>query len=62
MNSSAKINVGMDIIRTLSDWYGASVPVFIDNAESVTQLEDMACQTIRLTVSESDEKVRVVLL
>lgn len=62
LNSSAKINVGMDIIRTLSDWYGASVPVFIDNAESVTQLEDMACQTIRLTVSESDEKVRVVLL
>lgn len=62
LNSSAKINVGLDIIRTLSDWYGASVPVFIDNAESVTQLEDMACQTIRLTVSEDDEKVRVVLL
>lgn len=62
LNSSAKINVGLDIIRTLSDWYGASVPVFIDNAESVTHLEDMACQTIRLTVSEEDKKVRVVLL
>lgn len=32
LNSAMKINVGLDIIRTLSDFYQIRVP-FIDNAE-----------------------------
>lgn len=59
LNSGARINVGIDIINTLSVIYGVSVPLFVDNAESVTVLEPCASQTIRLIVSENDRKLRI---
>jgi hypothetical protein len=55
----AKINVGIDIINTLSDAYGVRVPLFVDNAESVTKLESSSSQIIRLVVSENDKELRV---
>ena len=58
LNNGAKINVGIDIINTLSCHYGVAVPLFVDNAESVTNLEYAATQVIRLVVSESDKKLR----
>lgn len=58
VNSGAKINVGIDIINTLSRAYGVRVPLFIDNAESVTKLEHTNTQIIRLVVSENDKKLR----
>lgn len=58
LNSGAKINVGIDIINTLSHAYGVTVPLFVDNAESVTNLERSDCQIIRLVVSENDKKLR----
>lgn len=58
LNNGAKINVGIDIINTLSRHYGVAVPLFVDNAESVTNLESAATQVIRLVVSESDKKLR----
>ena len=60
LNSGARINVGIDIINTLSVIYGVRVPLFIDNAESVTVLEPSMSQTIRLVVSENDKELRVV--
>ena len=59
LNSGARINVGVDIINTLSVIYGVKVPLFIDNAESVTALEPCTSQTIRLIVSENDRKLRI---
>ena len=59
INSGAKINVGVDIINTLSTAYGVSVPLFVDNAESVTKLENSTAQIIRLVVSEKDKELRV---
>lgn len=59
VNYASKINLGIDIINTLSVIYGVSVPLFVDNAESVTALEPCASQTIRLIVSENDRKLRV---
>ena len=59
LNNGAKINVGIDIINTLSRVYGVRVPLFIDNAESVTHLEQSDSQIIRLVVSENDKEVRV---
>lgn len=59
INSGAKINVGVDIINTLSTAYGVSVPLFVDNAESVTRLENSTAQIIRLVVSEKDKELRV---
>lgn len=58
INSGAQINVGIDIINTMSRAYGVSVPLFVDNAESVTRLEGMDAQVIRLVVSESDKELR----
>ena len=58
LNSAAKTNVGIDIINTLSTACGVSVPLFVDNAESVTKLENSNNQIIRLVVSEEDKKLR----
>ncbi|MBQ3089535.1 MAG: AAA family ATPase [Oscillospiraceae bacterium] len=60
LNTGAKINVGLDIISTLSRHYGCSVPVFVDGAESVNEpLMPEEAQCIRLTVTYTDEKVRL---
>ena len=61
LNSGAKVNAGIDIINTLSRHYGAQVPLFVDNAESVTQLAQADTQVIRLVVSESDKELRCEL-
>ena len=59
VNNGMKINLGIDIINTLSTAYGVRVPLFVDNAESVTSLEHCNSQIIRLVVSESDKELRV---
>ena len=41
LNNGMKVNVGIDIINALSRHYGVTVPLFVDNAESVTNLEHM---------------------
>ena len=61
VNYAAKINLGIDIINTLSVIYGVRVPLFIDNAESVTVLEPSMSQTIRLVVSENDKELRLAI-
>ena len=58
LNSGAKVNAGIDIINTLSRHYNAQVPLFVDNAESVTRLEHSDTQVIRLIVSENDKELR----
>ena len=59
VNNGMKINLGIDIINTLSTAYGVRVPLFVDNAESVTQLECCNSQIIRLVVSENDKELRI---
>ena len=59
LNNGAKINVGIDIINTLSRHYGVTVPLFVDNAEAVTRLLDCDTQVIRLVVSEEDKELRL---
>lgn len=59
VNNGMKINLGIDIINTLSRAYGVRVPLFVDNAESVTRLEHCDSQIIRLVVSENDKELRV---
>lgn len=59
LNGAAKINIGLDIINTLSEYYGFSAPIFIDNREAVTRLIDTKAQVISLIVSERDKKLRV---
>ena len=59
VNNGMKINLGIDIINTLSAAYGVRVPLFVDNAESVTNLEKCGSQVVRLIVSENDKELRV---
>ncbi len=59
LNNAAKINIGLDIIQTLSDHYGFKAPIFVDNAEAVTKLIDIDTQVISLIVSEHDKQLRV---
>lgn len=59
LNNGARINVGLDIINTLSDHYQFEAPIFIDNKEAVTSLIDVNAQVIALVVSEKDAKLRV---
>ena len=59
LNHAMQINVGMDVIRTLGMRYGVTAPVIVDNAESVTSLEPMNCQVIRLVVSDTDKQLRL---
>lgn len=59
LNNAARINVGIDIINTLTEYYGIRAPIFIDNAESVTRLIDSGSQIVSLVVSEPDKELRV---
>ena len=54
MNNAARINVGLDIINALTSYYKVNAPVFIDNAEAVTEFVPVNSQTIKLTVDESE--------
>lgn len=57
-NNAAKINAGIEIINVLSEHFGVYLPVFVDNAESVTELCYCDNQVIRLIVSENDKTIR----
>lgn len=59
LNNAARINVGLDIISTLSEHYGVQAPIFVDNAESVTKLIGIDSQIISLVVSEEDKELRI---
>lgn len=59
LNNAAKINVGLDIINTLSAHFGIQAPIFVDNAEAVTKFIDVDTQLISLVVSEKDKQLRV---
>ncbi len=59
LNNAARINVGLDIINTLADHYSIDAPIFVDNAEAVTELIETRGQQIRLVVSADDKKLRV---
>ena len=60
LNNAARINVGLDIINTLNEHYGISAPIFVDNAEAVTELIETDSQLISLVVSKKDKQLRVV--
>ena len=58
LNSAAKINAGLDIIKALQKFYEARVPVFVDGKESVNKVFETGSQLICLTVSE-DTKLTI---
>ena len=59
MNNAARINVGLDIINALTSYFKVNAPVFIDNAEAVTDFISVNSQTIKLIVDESEPQLVV---
>lgn len=51
-NTAGRINAGIDIVNALSEHYGVTVPLWVDNAESVTDLVPTKAQVIRLVKPE----------
>lgn len=47
-NTAGKINAGIDIVNALSEHYGVSVPLWVDNRESITDLAETESQVISL--------------
>ena len=57
-NSAARINAGIEIVNVLGEYFGVRLPVFCDNAESVTAFTPSDGQAVRLIVSEADKALR----
>lgn len=59
LNNAMKINVGLDICNVIGDKLGILAPIFIDNAESVTELIESPAQIVRLVVDRECETLTV---
>lgn len=61
LNTGHRIAAGLDIIRSLSDLYQVSAPIFIDNCEAVSNgnVPEMSAQLIELYVTDDNLKVEV---
>ena len=57
LNNGHRVIAGLDIIRSLSELYGVSAPVFIDNSEAVNaeNFPEMDAQMIHLVVTDDKE-------
>lgn len=60
LNHAAQIQIGLDIVQTLSQQYQLVAPIFVDGRESVSELPDMDAQVISLVVSPEDTALRMV--
>lgn len=56
-NTASQLNGGLDIINTLTEFYGISVPIFIDNAEGANSILETKGQKIKLIVTEDKELI-----
>lgn len=61
LNNAMKVNAGLDIINTLSNFYAVDAPIFVDNAESVNELQQTEAQMISLIVSK-DKNLKVEVI
>lgn len=61
-NHGAQVNAGLEIIRVFSEAFGITMPVLIDNAESVTSYPETQGQLIRFQVREGETTLRTVLI
>lgn len=60
MNNAARMNVGLDIINALTKFYNVTAPVFIDNAEAVTDFVKFNSQTIKLVVDADFKELTMI--
>lgn len=61
LNKGAQRNIGLDIINTLSEYWNMDAPIFIDDAEGITNIIETKGQQIRLYVQANQETLRVLI-
>lgn len=59
LNNAMKINIGLDIINAFAEAHGVTSVIFLDNAESVTEIFGSTSQLVKLYVSAADDALRV---
>lgn len=57
LNHAMQINAGIDCINALSEHYGVSAPLVVDNSEAVNELLPTNSQLIKLAVTKDKELV-----
>lgn len=61
-NNASRINAGLEIIHTLGEAWNKTIPVWVDNAESVVKINEYEDgQLIKLVVSAVDKDLRMVV-
>lgn len=60
LNTGARINVGLDCINTISKHFDIQCPVFIDNAESVTDWIETDLQLIKLVAQPNLKTLEII--
>lgn len=58
LNSAAKIQAGLDIIKTMSEVHGHYLPVWVDNAESINDIPILPTQMVLLVVTK-DKSLKI---
>ncbi|MDE2105536.1 MAG: AAA family ATPase [Patescibacteria group bacterium] len=61
LSHSERQNVGLDIIETLGGALGVRLPIWLDNAESVSRPIEVSAQFLRLVVDPDNDTPAVVL-
>lgn len=59
LNKGNRMRAALDIVNTLSAYYGVSLPVFIDDCESYTSLPDVGAQVIKLIADGDHDSLDV---
>lgn len=59
LNDAMKINAGLDIINAISRFYGIVAPIFIDNRESICEIESVMAQVVNLIVDINCKTLKI---
>lgn len=59
LNTAMKVNAGLDIINVLSKHFGRTLPIFIDNRESISELIPTQSQIINLEKVKGQTTLKV---
>ena len=58
VNNAGKINAGLDVINSLSKHFEKRVPIFVDNAESITDVLSVESQIVKMYVVK-DQQLKI---
>ena len=59
VNTAGRVQMGLSVIKVLSDHYGLTLPIFLDNRESVTEIPEVETQLINLIVAEEHKTLSI---